>query len=1338
MSAPALCFGRLTAEGTPRPERPARVLRASVAALLIAACGAAAPARAASDQMMAAAPAGRTEAGSPSFVILGQEALGLDSPPTDIHIMPDGQVMVLAPRQLAFGDGVRWVTRPQASGDISRQGCAVDRDGQIYFGSAGGFGRVRFSENGQWHVDFTAPWPSDQPPDRLVPQRAVDLGDEWLWHSESGSAMSWRPGQAAHALGPVESIGCIFKFQGAVYISDLSNGRLSRIRDGRTEDVFAAGGLTVKDTVTAAAPFGDNRMVVGTVGRGVQLFDGHAFQPLRPGGVLSSGARINDLSALPCGLFAAAMENMGIVFFDGRGHTVQTLERSLDHRLAHVKRLISGLGGSIWGLVDEGVLRVDFPSRVSNFEPLVGVGVASPAAYRLDGDLWIRSNEKLMRGVYSANGRLTELVADMPEGRDITSFSTATGRAVAGTESGAYYRTAAGWILFAPETRMLRLLSATPVNGRFLYGAIGEIGWLRPTETGFDVERMARPDLGHIYDSVNDSRGRYWLELGVGRLGVIEVRQGVPSLEIFGNRDGVPNSWAMAYEVDGAVRFNVSDQWYRFDESRRRIVPDSDFVRKIAGLEDCNGRPMRDAAGRLWIAAKGGPQVLAERNGALHNVNERMPAGLRPWTFIPETGGVVWMVGDRRLSRYDPAFPIDPPVPLHALITHVTLIESKRDIETTGGVLSPLDYSENSLIVHFVAPGRFLTESVSFEVMLGGIRSGWTEVGSSGTAVFNQLKEGHYVLHVVPHTGGTRGSEAVLAFDIRPPWFRTRLAIAAYVAAASGLFWLSLWLVTFLSRREKARLERVVEERTSNLRESESRVRAGYELLRSVMEGTTDTIFVKDLAGCYQMINSAGAHVFGRPVSEIIGRPDAAFFPADIARSVQANDDQVIKSGQAHTYESTLPSGGQPRTFLTVKAPRRDAHGTIIGLVGVARDITARQALEEQLRQAQKMEVIGLLAGGIAHDFNNILTGILGNNEIAKVDLPETHPVQEPLHNIFMAALRAKNLVKQILTFSRQHEQERTAIQLDLLVREAMELLRPSLPASIEITCRSDAPIPPVLGDSSQLHQVVMNLGTNAAHAIGDAGGKIDIRVDVVDVDADAVRRRPQLRCGAFVRMTISDTGCGMDARTMERIFEPFFTTKRTGSGTGLGLSVVHGIVQKHDGIIIVASEVGKGTTFQVFLPVNRSGDSSVSNPAAPAVRQGRGERIMVVDDEEMVVQVAAGILKRLNYTVVTFTNPFLALKALQEQPAACDLVVTDLTMPKMSGTELAVEMHRVRPDLPIVLCTGFIGAIAHTELDRLNVSGPLLKPFMLDAMAQAVGDALDKALGASSPGSEG
>jgi PAS domain S-box-containing protein len=1326
-------FPRRTAD-VPHGCGPA-LRRASIAMVAIAACGVWTTALRASSQMIMAAPADQVEAGSPSFVILGQEALGLDSPPTDIHLMPDGQVMVLALRQLAFGDGVRWVTRPQASGDAARLGCAVDRDGQIYFGSAGGFSRIQFSETGQWHVEYAAPWPSDEAADRLVPQKAIDVGDEWLWHSDSGSVISWRPGQAARSIGRVQSIGCIFKFHDVDYISDQSNGRLYRVKDGRAEDVFAGENRTIKDTVTAAAPFGKDLVVVGTAGRGVQLFDGHSFRLLRSGGVLASGSRINDLSSLPCGLFAAAVENLGVVFFDGKGRTVQTLDRFLDHRLANVKRLISGQGGSIWGLVDEGVLRVDFPSRVSNFEPLVGVGVASPTVYRMDGERWICSNERLLRGTYTKNGRLTELVADTPDGRDVSSFSTATGRAVAGTDSGAYFRTAAGWAPFAPETKGLRVLSLAPVDGRFLYGAHGEMGWLRPTKTGFDVERIPQPELGHIYNSVNDDAGRIWLELGVGRLGRIEVIRGAPSLEIFGEREGVPHSWTMAFEIDGVVRFNIAGQWLRFNEATRRFVPDGDFVRKIAGLEDCGGRPVRDAMGRLWIKAKGGPQVLEERDGVLHNLNERMPAGLSPWTFIPETGGVVWMVGDRRLARYDPSFPVNPPVPARALITHVTLIESKRDVVPRDGALPALDYSANSLAVHFVAPGRSLAESVSFAVKLDGAHSGWTEVGGSGTAVFNQLKEGHYVLHVVPHAGGTSGTEATLALDIRPPWFRSPLAIALYVVLAAGAFSLSVWLVTYLSRREKLRLERLVEERTSNLRESESRVRAGYELLRSVMEGTTDTIFVKDLAGGYQMINSAGAESLGRPVSEIVGHTDAELFPDDVARDVRANDHHVIKNGQAHTYESSLPKGGMVRTFLTVKAPRRDASGTIIGLVGVARDITARKALEEQLRQAQKMEVIGLLAGGIAHDFNNILTGILGNNEIATADLPADHPVQEPLLNVHKAALRARNLVKQILTFSRQHEQERVAIQMDMLVREAMDLLRPSLPASIEISCVSDGPVPPVLGDSSQLHQIVMNLATNAAHAIGDAAGKIEFHVDVADIDADAVRQKPQLKCGRFVRMTISDTGCGMDAKTIARIYEPFFTTKRPGAGTGLGLSVVHGIVQKHDGFIVVSSELGKGTTFQIYLPVDQSVGPHIGDPDEPAVRQGRGERIMVVDDEDMVVQVASGILKRLNYRATVFTNPFLALRALQEQPSAFDLVVTDLTMPKMNGTELAAEMHRVRPDVAIVLCTGFIGAIDQAELTRLGLRGPLLKPFEFEAMARIIGDTLDATLGVSSAG---
>ena len=365
----------------------------------------------------------------------------------------------------------------------------------------------------------------------------------------------------------------------------------------------------------------------------------------------------------------------------------------------------------------------------------------------------------------------------------------------------------------------------------------------------------------------------------------------------------------------------------------------------------------------------------------------------------------------------------------------------------------------------------------------------------------------------------------------------------------------------------------------------------------------------------------------------------------------------------------------------------------------------SRRKLEEQLQQARKMEAIGTLAGGIAHDFNNILAVIIPYTHLALEEL-EGHPEsQEYLIQILTAADRAKNLVQQILAFSRRQRQERQVIDLQPVVTEALKLLRSALPSTIEIVQRLN-PTPPVLADSTQIHQVVMNLCNNAEHAMRGRSGRLEITLEPKTVDEAFVNQYPGLRPGRYARLCVRDNGCGMPAELLDRIFEPFFTTKEPGQGTGLGLSVVHGIIKSHDGIILVQSQPGQGTEFQIFLPVQEK-IQTVPAPESKPAPPGAGQQILLVDDEPSICNVLNQMLSRAGYLVTAHTDPQQALKEFLARPAAFDLLFTDLTMPGLTGVELAQKVFEIRPDLPVVITTGFGGdvvaeATAHTHIVRV------------------------------------
>lgn len=430
-------------------------------------------------------------------------------------------------------------------------------------------------------------------------------------------------------------------------------------------------------------------------------------------------------------------------------------------------------------------------------------------------------------------------------------------------------------------------------------------------------------------------------------------------------------------------------------------------------------------------------------------------------------------------------------------------------------------------------------------------------------------------------------------------------------------------------------------------------------------------------------------------------------------------DEQVL--GALNIYAAEPDAFDEDEVELLTQLAEDLAHGIKV----IAND-AERKRLEVQLQQGQKMEAVGTLAGGIAHDFNNILMTIIGYAEMTDLfDLAADSSVKSHLEEICKAANRAKDLVRQILTFSRQTAKERLNIQLKPIVKEAVKFLKASIPATIEIRQNIKSEIGTVFADSAQMHQVVMNLCTNAAHAMRDKGGVLEVNLEDVDLDHEVASGFLDLKPGHYARLTVSDTGHGIDRNVMDRIFDPFFTTKPKGEGTGMGLAVVHGIVKDHGGAVIVESEPEKGTVFKIFLPrVEQEAAESYTRDLKTI--PGGDETILFVDDEIALVNLAKETLERLGYNVTAKSNGFDALEAFLAQPHRFDLVITDQTMPHMTGAGLAEKVTSIRPDIPIILCTGYSELIREEDAEALGIRKFVYKPLGSRALAETVREVLD------------
>jgi PAS domain S-box-containing protein len=519
----------------------------------------------------------------------------------------------------------------------------------------------------------------------------------------------------------------------------------------------------------------------------------------------------------------------------------------------------------------------------------------------------------------------------------------------------------------------------------------------------------------------------------------------------------------------------------------------------------------------------------------------------------------------------------------------------------------------------------------------------------------------------------------------------------------------------------------------SELRRTEARLREQHSLLAGVLDNTADLIYVKDSRLRFTAVNRALVELNGVPGDALIGQEWTPRFPEARREEVRRLEEEVLATGETRTSEVTL-NLEEPRTFLVTRTPYRDHEGRIVGLIGVGKDITDRLKAEEtaerfhrQLRHSARMEAVGQLAGGVAHDFNNLLTAIFGSVEIALELTSPEDPRYDELGQIRRAGEHAAQLTRQLLAFGRLQVLEPRALDLNRLLRDLDRLLHRLIDASItfESVPRNDVGM--IFADPSQIEQVVINLVVNARDAM-PKGGRLLLETSNVVLDEAYARAHPDVKPGEYVMLSVSDTGTGIDPATMERLFEPFFTTKAPGSGTGLGLATVHGIVKQSGGHVWPYSEVGVGTTFKVYFPrlgAREAVPEAVSGRAASA--PGGSETILVVEDNDVLAKVTVRLLQSAGYRVLLAPNPEAALQLCTQERRGIELVISDVVMPQFDGFELRDRLQALDPCLRVILTSGY--SERRVRAEGVPDGTPFLpKPFTREELLRCVRASLDRA----------
>jgi PAS domain S-box-containing protein len=521
--------------------------------------------------------------------------------------------------------------------------------------------------------------------------------------------------------------------------------------------------------------------------------------------------------------------------------------------------------------------------------------------------------------------------------------------------------------------------------------------------------------------------------------------------------------------------------------------------------------------------------------------------------------------------------------------------------------------------------------------------------------------------------------------------------------------------------------------RVEDFRRRSEQTGKSEKIYRSIIDSSADAIAIFDLNGKMTYVSPSFTKVFGWTKEEVVGKRIPFLPESEKEKTAAMVVDLTLHGTPCYGLETKRYKKDGTLIDVSISASRfHDPDGKPEGMFVILHDMSERKRLQNQLLQAQKMQALGTLAGGIAHDFNNIIFNIIGYTEMVKTHLDGKTHVRPIIDEILRAADRATDLVRHIRAFSRQRIQNRRPIQIEPVIAEALKLLEATVPPKVEIRFEAEDGCGAVMAEPVHIHQIIMNLGTNAFHAMrGQAAGSLKVTVARRRIEPGDVKAPLQLKPGAYVVITVADTGHGIDAPIIERIFDPFFTTKGPGDGTGMGLSVVHGIVRDCAGHIDVSSRLGAGTTFTLHLPESEPVENFQAAPPPAATCSGT-EQILVIDDEEQNVQLLQQILERLGYQVTGRTGGVEALATFRDHPEMFDLVISDLTMPNLTGLQLAREVSEIRPGIPIILCTGFSETVSPENAEKLGIRGVIMKPAITAEIAEIVRSVLDAESGAS------